>query len=109
MKRRLNIACAVVHKPKLLLMDEPTVGVDPQSRNNILESIVNLNKMGTTVIYTSHYMEEIEAICNRVAIMDFGKVIAEGTVDELDCSYGYHLFILCSFYHIWSNAFCVVW
>lgn len=83
MKRRLNIACAVVHKPKLLLMDEPTVGVDPQSRNNILESIKKLNKQGTTVIYTSHYMEEIEEICNRVAIMDFGKVIAEGTVDEL--------------------------
>lgn len=83
MKRRLNIACAVVHKPKLLLMDEPTVGVDPQSRNNILESIKKLNKQGTTVIYTSHYMEEIEEICNRVAIMDFGKVIAEGTVEEL--------------------------
>lgn len=83
MKRRLNIACAVVHKPKLLLMDEPTVGVDPQSRNNILESIKKLNQQGTTVIYTSHYMEEIEEICNHVAIMDFGKVIAEGTVDEL--------------------------
>lgn len=83
MKRRLNIACAVVHKPKLLLMDEPTVGVDPQSRNNILESILKLNQSGTTVIYTSHYMEEIEAICNKVAIMDFGKVIAEGTVNEL--------------------------
>ncbi len=83
MKRRLNIACGIVHKPKLLLMDEPTVGVDPQSRNNILESIRTLNKNGTTVIYTSHYMEEIEAICNRVAIMDFGKVIAQGTIDEL--------------------------
>ncbi len=83
MKRRLNIACAIVHKPKLLFMDEPTVGVDPQSRNNILESIKTLNKNGTTVIYTSHYMEEIEAICDRVAIMDFGKIIALGTVDEL--------------------------
>lgn len=83
MKRRLNIACAVVHKPKLLLMDEPTVGVDPQSRNNILGSIKKLNRQGTTVIYTSHYMEEIEEICSRVAIMDFGKVIAEGTVDNL--------------------------
>lgn len=83
MKRRLNIACAIVHKPKLLFMDEPTVGVDPQSRNNILESIKTLNKNGTTVIYTSHYMEEIEAICDRVAIMDFGKIIALGTIDEL--------------------------
>lgn len=83
MKRRLNIACAIVHKPKILFMDEPTVGVDPQSRNNILESVKELNRTGTTVIYTSHYMEEIEEICNRVAIMDFGKVIACGTIDEL--------------------------
>ena len=83
MKRRLNIACAIVHKPRILIMDEPTVGVDPQSRNNILESIKTLNKNGTTVIYTSHYMEEIEAICDRVAIMDFGKVIALGTIEEL--------------------------
>ena len=83
MKRRLNIACAIVHKPRILILDEPTVGVDPQSRNNILESIKTLNKNGTTVIYTSHYMEEIEAICDRVAIMDFGKVIALGTIEEL--------------------------
>lgn len=83
MKRRLNIACAIVHKPKLLFMDEPTVGVDPQSRNNILESIRTLNKGGTTVIYTSHYMEEVEAICGRVAIMDSGRVIALGTIDQL--------------------------
>lgn len=86
MKRRLNIACAIVHKPKLLFMDEPTVGVDPQSRNNILESIKELNKNGTTVVYTSHYMEEVEAICDRVGIMDFGKVIALGTIDELIAS-----------------------
>lgn len=83
MKRRLNIACAIVHKPKVLFMDEPTVGVDPQSRNNILEAVRELNKNGTTVIYTSHYMEEIEALCSRVAIMDFGKIIAQGTIDEL--------------------------
>lgn len=83
MKRRLNIACAIVHKPKLLFMDEPTVGVDPQSRNSVLESIKELNKNGTTVVYTSHYMEEVEAICDRVAIMDFGKVIAMGTIDKL--------------------------
>ncbi len=86
MKRRLNIACAIVHRPKILLMDEPTVGVDPQSRNNILETIRELIKGGTTVIYTSHYMEEIEAICTKVAIMDFGKVIALGTVEELIAS-----------------------
>lgn len=83
MKRRLNIACAIVHKPDILFMDEPTVGVDPQSRNNILEAIKRMNENGTTVIYTSHYMEEIEAICNRVAIMDFGKVIALGSIQEL--------------------------
>ncbi len=86
MKRRLNIACAIVHHPKILLMDEPTVGVDPQSRNSILDSIRELNKEGTTVIYTSHYMEEIEAICTNVAIMDFGKIIALGTVEELIAS-----------------------
>lgn len=83
MKRRLNIACAIIHKPQILVMDEPTVGVDTQSRNNILEAVRELNRNGTTVLYTSHYMEEIEAICDRVAIMDFGKVIALGTVDEL--------------------------
>lgn len=86
MKRRLNIACAIVHHPKILLMDEPTVGVDPQSRNSILEAIRELNRSGTTVIYTSHYMEEIEAICSKVAIMDFGKIIAFGTVEELIAS-----------------------
>jgi ABC-2 type transport system ATP-binding protein len=86
MKRRLNIACAIVHHPKILLMDEPTVGVDPQSRNSILDSIRDLNKEGTTVIYTSRYMEEIEAVCTNVAIMDFGKIIALGTVEELIAS-----------------------
>ena len=83
MKRRLNIACAIVHKPKLLIMDEPTVGVDPQSRNNILESIRKLNELGTTIIYTSHYMEEIQAICSRIIIIDMGEVIAEGTKDSI--------------------------
>lgn len=83
MKRRLNIACAIGHKPELLIFDEPTVGIDPQSRNFILEKIKNLNKQGATVIYTSHYMEEIEAICTRIAIMDNGKIIAIGTKDEL--------------------------
>ena len=83
LKRRLNIACGIAHKPKILILDEPTVAVDPQSRNNILEGIVKLNKEGTTVIYTSHYMEEVEQICSRIAIMDHGRVIASGTKEEL--------------------------
>ncbi|WP_410512569.1 ABC transporter ATP-binding protein [Paenibacillus sp. BR2-3] len=83
MKRRLNIACAIMHRPKLIIMDEPTVGIDPQSRNHILESVKALNKLGSTVIYTSHYMEEVAAICDRVAIMDKGHIIACGTEKEL--------------------------
>jgi ABC-2 type transport system ATP-binding protein len=83
MKRRLNIACAIMHRPKLIIMDEPTVGIDPQSRNHILDSIRELNKLGSTVIYTSHYMEEVEAICTRIGILDKGKLIACGTKDEL--------------------------
>lgn len=83
MKRRLNIACAIAHRPKLIIMDEPTVGIDPQSRNHILQSVRKLNQMGCTVIYTSHYMEEVEEICTRLAIMDHGKVIAQGTKEEL--------------------------
>lgn len=81
--RRLNIACGIAHKPKLIIMDEPTVAVDPQSRNSILEGILKLNAQGATVIYTSHYMEEVEQICSRVAIMDKGKIIASGTTTEL--------------------------
>lgn len=83
MKRRLNISCALGHKPELLIFDEPTVGIDPQSRNFILEKIKDANKKGTTVIYTSHYMEEIETLCTRIAIMDNGKIIAVGTKEEL--------------------------
>lgn len=81
--RRLNIACGIAHKPKLIIMDEPTVAVDPQSRNNILEGIVKLNEQGATIIYTSHYMEEVEQICTRIAIMDKGKNLAIGTNEEL--------------------------
>ncbi|MCI9418130.1 MAG: ABC transporter ATP-binding protein [Eubacterium sp.] len=81
--RRLNIACGIAHKPKLIILDEPTVAVDPQSRNKILEGIVDLNKKGATIIYTSHYMEEVEQICSRISIMDGGKNIAAGTSDEL--------------------------
>ncbi len=81
--RRLNIACGIAHKPKLIILDEPTVGVDPQSRNKILEGIEQLNRQGATIIYTSHYMEEVEQICTRIAIMEKGKMIAQGTKEEL--------------------------
>ncbi|QAA30975.1 ABC transporter ATP-binding protein [Clostridium manihotivorum] len=83
MARRLNIACAIAHKPKLIIMDEPTVGIDPQSRNHILRSVKELNKQGCTIIYTSHYMEEVEELCSRIVIVDHGKVIAEGTKESL--------------------------
>ena len=81
--RRLNIACGIAHKPKLIFFDEPTVAVDPQSRNRILEGILELNKKGATIVYTSHYMEEVEQICSRIAIMDKGQNVAIGTKGEL--------------------------
>ena len=81
--RRLNIACGIAHKPKLIFLDEPTVAVDPQSRNNILEGIKKLRDSGATIIYTTHYMEEVEILCDRVIILDKGKIIASGTNDEL--------------------------
>lgn len=83
MKRRINIAASILHDPLVLLLDEPTVGVDPQSRNKIFELIEELNQQGITIIYTSHYMEEVERLCNRIAIMDKGKIIAQGTQKEL--------------------------
>ena len=83
MKRRLNIACGIMHHPKLIILDEPTVGIDPQSRNLILDSIRKLNSMGATVIYTSHYMEEVEELCTEIVIMDHGRVIAKGSKEEL--------------------------
>lgn len=83
MKRRLNIGCALVHKPELLIMDEPTVGIDPQSRNHILESVRELGRKGKTIIYTTHYMEEVQNLCSRILIMDAGHIIATGNVSEL--------------------------
>ena len=81
--RRLNIACGIAHKPSLIILDEPTVAVDPQSRNNILDGIKKLRDAGATIIYTTHYMEEAEILCDRIIILDKGKIIAEGTSDEL--------------------------
>ncbi len=83
MKRRINIAAGILHRPRVLLMDEPTVGIDPQSRNHILETVRELNREGMTVLYTSHYMEEVEALCDAIAIVDHGKVIATGSLEEL--------------------------
>jgi ABC-2 type transport system ATP-binding protein len=83
MKRRLNMVASLLHDPQVLLCDEPTVGVDPQSRNAIFDFLVNLNEQGKTIIYTTHYMEEAERLCNRIAIIDLGKIIAEGNVKEL--------------------------
>lgn len=83
MKRRLNIGVALLHEPELLIMDEPTVGIDPQSRNHILDTVLKLNAQGMTIIYTSHYMEEVSYLCDRIHIMDEGKIIASGSQDEL--------------------------
>jgi ABC-2 type transport system ATP-binding protein len=83
MKRRINIACSLLHNPKILVLDEPTVGVDPQNRNHIFEVIERLNNDGMTIIYTTHYMEEAERFCDNIAIIDVGRIIAQGTLKEL--------------------------
>jgi ABC-2 type transport system ATP-binding protein len=86
MKRRINIATALLHRPKILFMDEPTVGIDPQSRNLIFEVVEKLHKEGMTIIYTTHYIEESERLCDRIGIIDNGEIIAQGTLDELKTS-----------------------
>ena len=83
MKRRINLGCALLHRPKLLLLDEPTVGIDPQARLNILEFIGNLRAAGTAILYTTHYLEEAESLCQRIGIIDHGRLLAEGTFSEL--------------------------
>lgn len=88
LKRRLNLACGIAHKPKLIILDEPTVAVDPQSRNLILEGIMELNKAGVTVVYTTHYMEEVEKICSKISIIDKGRLLVTGTKDELKKAVG---------------------
>lgn len=88
MKRRLNMACGIAHSPKLIIMDEPTVGIDPQSRNRIMENVKELNRQGATIIYTTHYMPEVEDICSKITVIDHGRIIADGTKDEIMHSAG---------------------
>lgn len=88
LKRRLNLACGIAHKPELIILDEPTVAVDPQSRNMILEGIMDLNKKGATIVYTTHYMEEVEKICTKISIIDKGRLLVTGTKEELKKSVG---------------------
>ena len=83
MKRRLNLGIGLVHRPRAVLLDEPTVGIDPQARNRILDVVRDVARAGTTVLYTTHYLEEAERLCDRIAILDHGKILAEGTLDEL--------------------------
>jgi ABC-2 type transport system ATP-binding protein len=83
MKRRVNLGCALLHRPQLLLLDEPTVGIDPQARLNILEFVRNLRSSGTAILYTTHYLEEAETLCQRIGIIDHGRVLAEGTLSQL--------------------------
>lgn len=94
MKRRINIAAALLHSPKILLMDEPTVGIDPQSRNLIFEVLAALHERGITIIYTTHYMEEAERLCDRIGIIDQGEIIAEGSLDDLRLSHNADEYII---------------
>ena len=103
MQRRLNLACALVHDPQLILMDEPTVGVDPQSRNHIFDNIETLKREGRTILYTTHYMEEAQRLCDRVAIMDHGKVLALDPVPDLIAAYGGQAVIEVQLEHVPDN------
>jgi len=105
MKRRINIASALLHKPKILFMDEPTVGIDPQSRNLIFEVVEKLHKEGMTIVYTTHYMEEAERFCDRIGIIDNGKIIAQGTFEELKNSSKMKEAIVISFVNISNELF----
>jgi ABC-2 type transport system ATP-binding protein len=96
MKRRLNLAVALIHDPPLLLLDEPTAGVDPHSRNNLIDVVRKLASEGRTIIYTTHYMEEASKLCDRIAIMDKGKVLAQGTLSELTAAHGGHTVVTVS-------------
>ena len=93
MSRRLNFGIALLHDPKLVILDEPTVGIDPQSRSNLLDCVRELSRRGVGVLYASHYMEEVEAVCHRVAIIDHGQLLQQGTLDELLDRTGVELFV----------------
>ena len=108
MKRRINIASALLHRPKVLFMDEPTVGIDPQSRNLIFEVVEKLHKEGMTVVYTTHYMEEAERLCDRIGIIDNGEIIAQGTLDELRTSGSMKETVVISFTNLSDECFNII-
>ena len=108
MKRRVNIASALLHKPKVLFMDEPTVGIDPQSRNLIFEVVEKLHKDGMTIIYTTHYMEEAERLCDRIGIIDNGEIVAQGTLDELRTSGSMKETVVISFTNLTEKSYSVI-
>jgi ABC-2 type transport system ATP-binding protein len=108
MKRRINIASALLHKPNVLLMDEPTVGIDPQSRNLIFEVVEKLRKDGMTIVYTTHYMEEAERLCDRIGIIDNGEIVAQGTLDELRASGSMKETVVISFTNLSDERFNII-
>ena len=108
MKRRVNIASALLHRPKVLFMDEPTVGIDPQSRNLIFEVVEKLHKEGMTIVYTTHYMEEAERLCDRIGIIDNGEIIAQGTLDELRTSGSMKETVVISFTNLSDERYSII-